>query len=151
MPTYTFVANNSAAYWGTFDGARFSGGAIQQGHQPDDTNIRSLVLFDASDIRTKLTGLTVTSCKMNFYVSNLGGSSATMRFGTHNYTSVPGAIPTGIGAYFHYSSGNFAYFDSDDITIRPEHIMASGALPPGLPPVMTAGEASVDTPRVRGK
>ena len=39
-------------------------------------------------------------------------------------------------------TGNFAYFDSHDITIRPEHIMASGALPPGLPPIVIDGEAS---------
>jgi NTE family protein len=32
-------------------------------------------------------------------------------------------------------SGNFEYFDSAKIRIRPEHIMASGALPPGFPPV----------------
>ncbi|WP_119082830.1 DUF3734 domain-containing protein [Altererythrobacter sp. B11] len=32
-------------------------------------------------------------------------------------------------------TGNFAYFDSRQIEIRPEHIMASGALPPGFPPV----------------
>ncbi len=41
-------------------------------------------------------------------------------------------------------SGNFAYFDSHDLVIRPEHIMASGALPPGLPPVMIDGEAYWD-------
>jgi len=32
-------------------------------------------------------------------------------------------------------SGNFVYFDNTKHTIRPEHIMASGALPPGFPPV----------------
>jgi NTE family protein len=32
-------------------------------------------------------------------------------------------------------NGNFDYFDSDHQEIGPEHIMASGALPPGLPPV----------------
>ncbi len=37
-------------------------------------------------------------------------------------------------------SGHFAYFDSEEITIRPEHIMASGALPPGFPPVEIDGE-----------
>ena len=38
-------------------------------------------------------------------------------------------------------SGNFAYFDSHDhMEIAPEHIMASGALPPGLPPVVIEGE-----------
>src|SRR6478736_8813233 len=30
-------------------------------------------------------------------------------------------------------TGNFVYFDNSTHTIRPEHIMASGALPPGFP------------------
>jgi NTE family protein len=37
-------------------------------------------------------------------------------------------------------TGHFAYFDSKKITIRPEHVMASGALPPGFPPVEIEGE-----------
>lgn len=37
-------------------------------------------------------------------------------------------------------TGNFAYFDNRDRLIEPEHIMASGALPPGFPPVMIDGE-----------
>jgi NTE family protein len=37
-------------------------------------------------------------------------------------------------------TGNFAYFDNAEITIRPEHVMASGALPPGFPPVEIDGE-----------
>lgn len=37
-------------------------------------------------------------------------------------------------------TGRFAYFDSAEIAIRPEHIMASGALPPGFPPVEIDGE-----------
>lgn len=37
-------------------------------------------------------------------------------------------------------TGRFAYFDSEEITIRPEHVMASGALPPGFPPVEIDGE-----------
>lgn len=32
-------------------------------------------------------------------------------------------------------TGQFTYFDSEQIAIRPEHVMASGALPPGFPPV----------------
>lgn len=31
------------------------------------------------------------------------------------------------------ASGNFEYFDSKDMHLLPEHVMASGALPPGLP------------------
>ena len=37
-------------------------------------------------------------------------------------------------------TGNFAYFDSRHIRIGPEHIMASGALPPAFPPVEIEGE-----------
>src|SRR5580692_1050825 len=37
-------------------------------------------------------------------------------------------------------TGNFAYFDSTTHTIRPEHVMASGALPPGFPATEIEGE-----------
>ena len=37
-------------------------------------------------------------------------------------------------------TGNFAYFDTTTHRIGPEHIMASGALPPGFPPVEIEGE-----------
>jgi len=36
-------------------------------------------------------------------------------------------------------TGNSVYFDSMRQTIGPEHIMASGALPPGLPPIVIDG------------
>ncbi|MFN7093730.1 MAG: patatin-like phospholipase family protein [Burkholderiales bacterium] len=32
-------------------------------------------------------------------------------------------------------SGDFTFFDNQEIEILPEHIMASGALPPGFPPI----------------
>ncbi len=41
-------------------------------------------------------------------------------------------------------SGNFAYFDSRDGKLSPDHIMASGALPPGFPPALVNGEAYWD-------
>jgi NTE family protein len=37
-------------------------------------------------------------------------------------------------------SGNFVYFDNKTHTIRPEHVMASGSLPPGFPAVEIEGE-----------
>ncbi|KZC37295.1 MULTISPECIES: DUF3734 domain-containing protein [Rhodanobacter] len=37
-------------------------------------------------------------------------------------------------------SGNFAYFDNRRQRLRPEHFMASGALPPGFPAVEVDGE-----------
>ena len=38
------------------------------------------------------------------------------------------------------SNGNLVYFDSAQRTLRPEHFMASGALPPGFPAVEIDGE-----------
>ncbi len=42
----------------------------------------------------------------------------------------------------HVRTGNFIYFDNqrDGRVITPEHVMASGALPPGFPAVMIDGE-----------
>ncbi|HEY4123822.1 MAG TPA: DUF3734 domain-containing protein [Rhizomicrobium sp.] len=37
-------------------------------------------------------------------------------------------------------TGNFAYFDNATQKIGPEHVMASGALPPGFPPIEIDGE-----------
>ncbi len=37
-------------------------------------------------------------------------------------------------------TGNFAYFDNATIPIRAEHVMASGALPPGFPAIEIDGE-----------
>jgi NTE family protein len=41
-------------------------------------------------------------------------------------------------------TGNFAYFDNATTVIRPEHVMASGALPPGFPAVEIEGEPCWD-------
>lgn len=41
-------------------------------------------------------------------------------------------------------TGNMIYFDSAQRRLTPEHIMASGALPPGFPPVEIDGEAYWD-------
>ena len=50
-----------------------------------------------------------------------------------------GKIRLSVGAV-NIRTGNFRYFDSAKETITPEHIMASGALPPGFPPVEIEGE-----------
>ncbi len=38
------------------------------------------------------------------------------------------------------ATGNFVYFDNEAHVIRPEHVMASGALPPGFPSIEIEGE-----------
>ena len=50
-----------------------------------------------------------------------------------------GAMRLSVGAV-NVRSGNFVYFDTETHTIGPEHIMASGALPPGFPAVEIDGE-----------
>jgi len=50
-----------------------------------------------------------------------------------------GAVRLSVGAV-NVLTGNFVYFDNKDRVIGPEHIMASGALPPGFPPVVIDGE-----------
>lgn len=49
-----------------------------------------------------------------------------------------GKIRLSVGAV-EVATGAMRYFDSEKETIGPEHIMASGALPPGFPPVEVEG------------
>ncbi|GAC1414064.1 MAG: patatin-like phospholipase family protein [Novosphingobium sp.] len=53
------------------------------------------------------------------------------------------AIRFSVGAV-NVRTGNFAYFDNRETTITVDHVMASGALPPGFAPVMIDGEAYWD-------
>ena len=50
-----------------------------------------------------------------------------------------GDIRLSMGAV-HITTGNFVYFDNRRQRIGPEHVMASGALPPGFPPIEIEGE-----------
>jgi NTE family protein len=49
-----------------------------------------------------------------------------------------GATRLSVGAV-EVDSGNMVYFDTKMMALGPDHIMASGALPPGFPPVEIAG------------
>ena len=54
-----------------------------------------------------------------------------------------GAMRFSVGAV-NVRSGNFVYFDNTSHQIRPEHVMASGSLPPGFPPTEIEGECYWD-------
>jgi len=50
-----------------------------------------------------------------------------------------GAIRLSVGAV-NVRTGNFVYFDNATHHINPEHVIASGSLPPGFPPIEIEGE-----------
>jgi NTE family protein len=50
-----------------------------------------------------------------------------------------GAMRFSVGAV-NVRTGNFVYFDNTTYQICPEHVMASGSLPPGFPPTEIGGE-----------
>ena len=49
-----------------------------------------------------------------------------------------GGVRLSVGAV-DVHTGNSVYFDSQDRTLGPEHVMASGSLPPGFPPTVIDG------------
>ncbi len=61
------------------------------------------------------------------------------RFADFERINRPDQMRVAVGAV-NVRTGNFLYFDNAKHTLRPEHFMASGALPPGFPAVEIDGE-----------
>lgn len=61
------------------------------------------------------------------------------RFADFGRINDPDAMRVSVGAV-NVGNGNFVYFDNTQETLRPEHFMASGALPPGFAAVEIDGE-----------
>ena len=61
------------------------------------------------------------------------------RFADFERINQPDQMRVSVGAV-NVRTGNFIYFDNTERTLRPEHFMASGALPPGFPAVEVDGE-----------
>ncbi len=80
----------------------------------------ALSLYDTSPLRSTLESL------IDFDLINDGGMN--------------GKIRLSLGSV-NVRTGNSHYFDNTKERIGPEHVMASGALPPSFPPVVIDGEA----------
>jgi len=73
-------------------------------------------------------------------VYDTGPLRATLeRFADFERINRPDEMRVAVGAV-NVRTGNFLYFDNKRQTLRPEHFMASGALPPGFPAVEIDGE-----------
>ena len=110
------LINQMSANFATVGGARgfFSPRPIPPWFQPPGT-IEATSFYDTNDLKHTLERL------VDFDRINSGET----RFSV-------GAV--------NVMTGNFVYFDTTTHTIQPDHIMASGALPPGFPAIEIDGE-----------
>ena len=110
------LINQMSANFATVGGARgfFSARPIPPWFQPPGT-IQATSFYDTNDLKHTLERL------VDFDRINSGET----RFSV-------GAV--------NVVTGNFVYFDTTTHTIRPDHIMASGAIPPGFPAIEIDGE-----------
>jgi NTE family protein len=110
------VFNQTSASLALTRGARgfFSARAVMPWFQAAGT-IDATSFYDTSDLKHTLERL-VDFDRLNAGITRLSVGAVNVR------------------------TGNLVYFDTTMHTIRPEHVMASGALPPGFPAVEIEGE-----------
>lgn len=97
-PVSSHTSTYKATWSGSYDGdngprSGGDGNLCYQGYvSSTHGNQRSLVGFDYAAIQSALSGATVKSCKLTFKVNHAyWNDGATVRVGTHNYTSEPGS------------------------------------------------------------
>jgi NTE family protein len=130
-------------FWGCFGNSRFGGAKGE----------------DARKLLNRMSaGLALTKGARGFFAARptwpwfapAGTSEATSFYDTRSLTQTlerlvdferlnAGAVRFSVGAV-KVRTGNFVYFDTTTHTIGPEHVMASGALPPSFPAVEIDGE-----------
>ena len=110
------VLNQMSANFAVASGATgfFSARAMMPWFQPNGT-LGATSFYDTSDLKRTLERL-VDFDRLNAGMTRFSAGAVNVR------------------------TGNFVYFDTSTHKIAPEHVMASGALPPGFPAVEIDGE-----------
>jgi NTE family protein len=116
--------------------------AIIAGNAPNDRVYRLRSFWEAITAPTMLwpnaTGPLATWQRVSFYSTS--ALKATLeRLVDFDRINAGKEMRLSVGAV-NIETGQFAYFDSREMKIGPEHVMASGALPPGFPPIEVDGE-----------
>lgn len=92
MPTFEFYATADETYFPSGNQYERRDDEIIQGfsyNEDDAGNRRAIILFNSSDIRSKLSGLRITGCYLDVYVRDVVEWQAILLIGTHNHTSLP--------------------------------------------------------------
>ena len=114
--------------WSAWMGTLSAFGALAQGQRGFFCAAPgAAVRATAGQLRPRPASTTPRRCERRWSASSI------------SIASIAGDVRLTVGAA-NVRNGNFRYFDSAKERIRPEHIMASGALPPAFPAIEIDGE-----------